>query len=105
MRFMMVRADQESEAGIMPSEELLAAMGKYNEELVKAGVLRAGEGLHPSAKGTRVRFSGSTRSVVEGPFPPREVIAGFWLIEVASKDEALEWAKRCPNPMGGESAI
>jgi hypothetical protein len=106
MRFMMiVRANQESEAGILPGEELLAAMGKYNEELVKAGVLRAGEGLHPSSKGARVKFSGSRRTVVEGPFPEREVIAGFWLIEAASQDEAIEWASRCPNPMEGESEI
>jgi hypothetical protein len=106
VRFMMmVRASKESEAGVMPSEELLTAMGKYNEELVQAGVLRAGEGLHPSSKGARVRFSGDRRTVVEGPFPANELIAGFWLIEVKSRDEAIEWARRCPNPMPGESEI
>ncbi|MGH6885982.1 MAG: YciI family protein [Geminicoccales bacterium] len=106
MRFMMlVRANKDSEAGVMPGEDLLAAMGRYNEELVKAGVLLAGEGLHPSSKGARVRFSGKTRTVVEGPFPERELIAGFWLIQVASKEAAIEWAKRCPNPMAGESEI
>ena len=106
MRFMMMaRANQDSEAGIMPGEALLAARGKYNEGLVKAGVLLASEGLHPSAKGARVRFAGSRRSVIDGPFPEREGIAGFWLIEVASRDEAIEWAKRRPNPMAGESEI
>jgi hypothetical protein len=107
MRFMMiVRASKESEAGLMPSEELLTAMGKYNEELVNAGVMRAGEGLHPSAKGARVRFSGERRSVTNGPFPElQQLIAGFWLIEVGSLEEAIDWAKRCPNPMAGESEI
>ena len=106
MRFMMmVRANRDSEAGVMPREELLAAMGKYNEELVKAGVLLAGEGLHPSSRGARVRFSGQQRSVVDGPFPEEELIAGFWLIQVKSKEEAIEWATRCPNPMEGESEI
>ena len=106
MRFMMmVRANRDSEAGVMPREELFAAMGKYNEELVKAGVLLAAEGLHPSSRGTRVRFSGQQRSVVDGPFPERELIAGFWLIQVKSKEEAIEWARRCPNPMDGESEI
>jgi hypothetical protein len=107
MRFMMiVKASKESEAGLMPSEELLTAMGKYNEELVNAGVMRAGEGLHPSAKGARVRFSGERRSVTNGPFPePQQLIAGFWLIEVGSLEEAIDWAKRCPNPMAGESEI
>jgi len=107
MRFMvMVKADNNSEAGVMPSEQLLADMGKYNEELVKAGVLLAGEGLHPSSKGTRVRFSGSKRTVIEGPFPQtKELVAGFWLLQVKSKEEAIEWVKRCPNPMHGESEI
>jgi hypothetical protein len=102
---MMVRANRDSEAGIMPGEELLTAMGKYNEQLAQAGALLAGEGLHPTSKGARVRFSGSTRTVVDGPFPAKESIAGFWLIEAASLDEAIEWAKRCPNPMEGESEI
>ena len=102
---MMVRANRDSEAGVMPGEELLAAMGKYNEQLAKAGALLAGEGLHPTSKGARVRFAGSTRTVVDGPFPEKELIAGFWLIDVASRDEAIEWAKRCPNPMEGESEI
>jgi hypothetical protein len=107
MRFMMiVKASKESEAGLMPSEELLTAMGKYNEELVNAGVMRAGEGLHPSAKGARVRFSGERRSVTNGPFPElQQLVAGFWLIEVGSLEEAIDWAKRCPNPMAGESEI
>jgi hypothetical protein len=107
MRFMvMVKADKNSEAGVMPSEQLLADMGKYNEELVKAGVLLAGEGLHPSSKGARVRFSGSKRTVIEGPFPETEdLVAGFWLLQVKSKEEAVEWVKRCPNPMPGESEI
>jgi hypothetical protein len=102
---MMVRANRDSEAGIMPSEELLTAMGKYNEQLAQAGALLAGEGLHPSSKGARVKFSGSRRTVVDGPFPENEVIAGFWLIEAASLSEAIEWARRCPNPMEGESEI
>lgn len=107
MRFMIiVKASPESEAGKMPSHELLAAMGKYNEELVNAGVLLAGEGLHPSSRGTRVRFSGDKRTVVDGPFAEtRELIAGFWLIQVKSKDEAIEWVKRCPNPMESDSDI
>jgi hypothetical protein len=106
VRFMMmVRANKDSEAGVMPREELLAAMGKYNEELVQAGVLLAGEGLHPSSRGSRVRFSGETRTVLDGPFPEKELIAGFWLIQVKSKEEAIEWARRCPNPMDGESEI
>ena len=107
MRFMLlVKSDANSEAGVMPSQELLTEMGKYNEELVKAGVLLAGEGLHPSSKGARVKFSGSKRTVVDGPFPEtKELVAGFWLIEVKSKEEAIEWVKRCPNPMGGESEI
>ena len=98
MRFMViVKANADSEAGVMPSEEVLAAMGKYNEELVKAGLLLAGEGLHPSSKGVRVRFSGQKRTVVDGPFSEtKELIAGFWLIQVKSMDEAIEWVKRCP---------
>jgi hypothetical protein len=107
MRFMMiVKASRESEAGKMPSEELLAAMGKYNEELAKAGALLAGEGLHPSSKGARVRFSGDQRTMVEGPFAPAEdLIAGFWLIQANSMEEAIAWARRCPNPMEVESEI
>lgn len=106
MRFMMmVKASKDSEAGVMPGEELFAAMGKYNEGLVKAGVLRAAEGLHPSSKGARIRFSGQQRTVIEGPFPENELIAGFWLIEVRSRAEAIEWARRCPNPMPGDSEI
>jgi hypothetical protein len=107
MRVMvLVKATPESEAGVLPSEELLAAMGRYNEELAKAGVMLAGEGLHPSAKGARVRFSGTNRTVVDGPFTEtKELIAGFWLWQVTSLDEAIEWVKRCPNPMEGESEI
>jgi hypothetical protein len=106
-RFMvMVKATKESEAGEMPSEELLAAMGKYNEELVKAGVMLEGEGLHPSSKGARVQFSGTERSVVDGPFAEaKELIAGYWLWQCKSLDEAIEWVKRCPNPMDEESEI
>ncbi len=108
MRFMViVKADKSSEAGALPDEKLLAEMGKYNEELVKAGVMLAGEGLHPSSKGARVRFSGSKRTVIDGPFSEtKELIAGFWLIQVKSKEEAIEWVKRCPNPIPGtESEI
>ena len=103
MRFMvMVKATPESVAGVMPSEELLTEMGKYNEELAKAGVLLAGEGLQPSSKGAHVKFSGDKRTVVDGPFTEtKELIAGFWLIQVKSKEEAIEWVKRCPNPMPG----
>lgn len=103
MRFMaMVKASKDSEAGIMPSKELLTEMGKFNEELVKAGVLLAGEGLHPSSKGARVRFSGDKRTVIDGPFSEtKELVAGFWLLQVKSKEEAVEWIKRCPNPMPG----
>jgi len=106
-RFMvMVKATKESEAGEMPSEELLSAMGRYNEELVKAGVMLEGEGLHPSSKGARVRFSGTERSVIDGPFAEaKELVAGYWLWQCKSLDEAIEWAKRCPNPMEGESDI
>jgi hypothetical protein len=108
MRFMViVKATKDSEAGVMPSEKLLAAMGKYNEELVKAGVMLAGEGLQPSSKGKRVKFSREKRSVVDGPFTEtKELIAGFWLWQVRSMDEAIEWVKRCPNPFEeGESEI
>lgn len=107
MRFMiLVKATTDSEAGVMPSEQLLTEMGKYNEELVKAGVMLAGEGLHPSSKGARVRFSGNRRTVIDGPFTEtKELVAGFWLWQVQSKEEAIEWVKRCPNPMPGESEI
>ena len=107
MRFMvMVKANKNTEAGVMPSEQLLADMGKFNEELVKAGVLLAAEGLHPSSKGARVRFSGAKRTVIDGPFTEtKELVAGFWLIQVKSKEEAVEWVKRCPNPTGPESEI
>ncbi len=107
MRFMViVKATKESEAGVLPSQQLLTEMGKFNEELVKAGVMLAGEGLQPSSKGARVRFSGSKRTVVDGPFTEaKELIAGFWLWQVKSKEEAIEWVKRCPNPMEGESEI
>jgi len=107
MRFMvMVKANKDSEAGVMPSEKLLAEMGKYNEELVKAGVLLAAEGLQPSSKGARVRFSGSKRTVIDGPFTEtKELIAGFWILQARSKAEVIEWVKRCPNPMEGESEI
>jgi hypothetical protein len=107
MRFkVMVKATKDSEAGVMPSRELLAEMGKFNEELVKAGVMLAGEGLQPSSKGVRVKFSGPQRTVVDGPFAEtKELVAGFWIWEVKSLDEAIEWVKRCPNPMPGESEI
>jgi hypothetical protein len=107
VRFMMiVKASKESEAGVMPSEELLTAMGKYNEELANAGMLLAGEGLHPSSRGARVRFSGAERTVVHGPFAETgQLVAGFWLIQAKSLQEAIDWAKRCPNPMAGESEI
>ena len=103
MRFMvMVKATKDSEAGVLPDEKLLTAMGKYNEELVKAGVMLAGEGLQPSSKGARVRFSGEKRTVIDGPFSEtKELVAGFWLIQVKSKEEAIEWIKRCPNPHPG----
>ena len=107
MRVMViVKANEESEAGVLPSEQILTEMGKYNEELVKAGVMLAGEGLHPSSKGKRVRFSGEKRTVIDGPFAEtKELIAGFWLWQVRSMDEAVEWVKRCPNPTGVESEI
>jgi hypothetical protein len=102
----IVKATQDSEAGVMPSEQLLADMGRYNEELVKAGIMQAGEGLHPSSKGARVRFSGKDRSVIDGPFAEtKELIAGFWIWKCASLQEAIDWVKRCPNPMPGESEI
>ena len=102
----MVMIKGDPEPGAAPSEELLAAMGRYNEELVKAGVMLAGEGLHPSSKGARVRFEGKDRTVVDGPFAEtKELVAGFWLIQVKSREEAIEWVKRCPNPMEGSSEI
>jgi hypothetical protein len=107
MRFMiLLKADKDTEAGILPSEQLLTEMGRYNEELAKAGVLLAGEGLQPSSKGARVKFSGENRTVLDGPFTEtKELIAGFWLIQVKSKEEAIEWVKRCPNPLLGEAEI
>jgi hypothetical protein len=106
MRFMiLVKATKNSEAGVLPDEKLLTEMGKYNEELAKAGVLLAGEGLQPSSKGARVRFSGDKRTVIDGPFAEtKELIAGYWLWQVKSKEEAIEWVKRCPNPMPGEES-
>ena len=107
MRFMViVKASKESEAGVMPSERVLTEMGKYNEELVKAGVMLAGEGLHPSSKGSRVRFSGSQRLVIDGPFSEtKELVAGFWLIQTKSREEAIEWVKRIPNPDGDDFEV
>ncbi|MDQ3588009.1 MAG: YciI family protein [Actinomycetota bacterium] len=107
MRFMvLVKGSEDSEAGVMPTEEQLAEMGKFNEEMVKAGVMLAGDGLHPSSKGARVKFSGSDRTVTDGPFTEtKELIAGYWLIQVKSREEAIEWIKRCPNPGPGESEI
>ncbi len=107
MRFMvMIKADETTEGGAMPDEEMLTAMGKYNEELVNAGVMLAGEGLHPSSKGARVHFSGDQRTVTDGPFiEAKELIAGYWLWQVESLEEAIEWVKRCPNPTGVESDI
>ncbi len=107
MKFMViVKASPESEAGKMPSEELMTAMGKFNEELVKAGVMLAGEGLHPTSNGVRVRFSGDKRTVIDGPFSEtKELIAGFWLWQCKSKEEAIEWVRRCPNPMESDSEI
>jgi len=107
MRFMIiVKASKDSEAGVMPSKQLLTEMGRYNEELVKAGVMLAGEGLHPTSKGARVRFSGSTRTVIDGPFPETsQLVAGFWMFQVASRDEAIAWVKRCPNPHEGDCEI
>jgi hypothetical protein len=101
-----VKANKDSEAGVMPSQDLLAAMGKYNEELVNAGIMLAGEGLHPSSRGKRIRFSGDSRTVVDGPFAEtKELVAGFWIWQVRSMEEAVEWAKRCPNPTGEEGVL
>jgi hypothetical protein len=107
MRVMvLVKANKDSEAGVMPTEQLLTEMGKYNEELVKAGIMLDGEGLQPSSKGARIRFSGANRTVIDGPFAEtKELIAGFWMWQVRSMDEAIEWAKRCPNPTGAESEL
>ena len=107
MRFMvLVKADKNTEAGALPDEKLLTEMGKFNEELAKAGVLLAGEGLHPSSKGARVHFSGAKRTVIDGPFAEtKELVAGYWLWKVKSKQEAIEWVKRCPNPTGAEAEI
>ena len=107
MRFMiLIKANKDSEAGVMPSEQLLTEMGKFNEELVKAGVMLAGEGLHPTSKGARVRFSGGKRTVIDGPFAEtKELIAGFWIWQCKSKEEAIEWVKRCPNPHHEETEV
>lgn len=107
MRFMIIiKADKNTEAGVMPDEKLFTEMGKFNEELVNAGIMLAGDGLHPSSEGARVKFSGDKRTVVDGPFPEtKELIAGFWIWKVKSKEEAIEWVKRCPNPTGAESEI
>lgn len=107
MRFMIIiKADKNTEAGVMPDEKLLTEMGKFNEELVNAGIMLAGDGLQPSSKGARVKFSGDKRTVIDGPFPEtKELIAGFWIWKVKSKEEAIEWVKRCPNPTGAESEI
>jgi hypothetical protein len=107
MRFMiLIKATKDSEAGVMPSQQLLTEMGKFNEELVKAGVMLAGEGLHPTSKGARVKFSGSKRTVIDGPFAEtKELLAGFWLWQVKSKEEAIEWVKRCPNPHNEETEV
>lgn len=107
MRVMViVKANKDTEAGVMPSEQLLKEMGNYNEQLVKAGIMLAGEGLHPTSKGVRVEFSGSRRSVIDGPFAEtKELIAGYWIWRVKSLQEAIEWAKRCPNPTGDESVL
>jgi len=107
MRVMvMVKATGDSEAGVMPSTKMFEAMGKYNQQLIDAGIMKAGEGLHPSSKGKRIRFDGASRTIVDGPFPATsELVAGFWLWEVKDMDEAVEWVKRCPNPMPGPSEI
>lgn len=107
MRFMViVKANKDTEAGVLPSQELLAEMGNYNEELVKAGIMLAGEGLQPSSKGARIKFHGNKRTVIDGPFTEsKELIAGFWIWQVKSKEEAIEWAKKCPNPTGEESEL
>src|SRR5438045_3411145 len=107
MRVMvMVKANKDSEAGVMPSEQMLREMGNFNEELVKAGIMLAGDGLHPSSKGAKVRFTGTQRTVIDGPFTEaKELIAGYWIWQVKSLDDAIEWAKRCPNPTGEESEL
>ena len=106
MRFMvMIKANNDTENGVMPEEKLLADMGKYNEELVKAGIMQAGEGLQPSSKGARMKFDGAKRTVENGPFPLNEVYCGFWLWKVKSRDEAIEWLKKCPNPTGAQATI
>ncbi len=107
MRFMiLLKADKTTESGALPDKKILTEMGKYNEELVKAGVLLAGEGLQPTSKGARVRFSGTKRTVIDGPFAEtKELLAGFWMFEVKSKEEAIEWVKRCPNPLKGDAEI
>ena len=107
MRVMVIiKADKDSEAGVMPSQELLTQMGAFNEELVKAGIMLDGDGLKPSSEGKRVRFSGKDRTVIDGPFPEtKELIAGYWIWKVNSMEEAIEWVKRCPNPMPGESEV
>ena len=107
MRFMVIlKADKATEAGVLPDEKLLTAMGMYNEELVKAGVMLTGEGLQPSSKDARVKFSGTKRTVIDGPFTEtKELVAGFWIFQVKSKEEAIEWVKRCPNPLEGEAEI
>jgi hypothetical protein len=107
MRFMiLVKATAESEAGVMPTEQMFTEMGRFNEELIKAGIMQAGEGLKPSSKGARVRFSGKDRKVIDGPFAEtKELVAGFWIWKCASLQEAIDWVKRCPNPMPGESEI
>ena len=107
MKFMViVKASKDSEAGVMPSEKLLTEMGRYNEELVNAGIMLAGEGLQPSSKGARVKFSGAKRTVIDGPFPEtKELVAGFWLWKVNSREEAIEWLKRCPNPHDEETEV
>ncbi|HEU4557444.1 MAG TPA: YciI family protein [Longimicrobium sp.] len=107
MRVMViVKANEDTEAGVMPKQEMLEAMGRYNEELVNAGIMLAGEGLHPSSRGARIRFSGDDRTVIDGPFAEtKELIAGFWLWQVRSMEEAIEWARRCPNPTGEESVL
>jgi hypothetical protein len=107
MRFMiLIKANKDTEAGVMPSEQLLTDMGKFNEQLVKAGIMQAGEGLHPSSKGARIKFSGDKRTVVDGPFAEtKELIAGFWIWKCKSKQEAIDWVKRCPNPTGAEAEI
>jgi hypothetical protein len=106
MRFLIIiKATKDSEAGVMPSEQLLSEMGKFNEELVQAGVMLAGEGLHPSSRGARVKFSGNQRTVMDGPFAEtKELIAGYWLWQCRSKEDAINWVKRCPNPMPGEDS-